>query len=399
MDQDLAVKKKKSKGTETYMESRYFGAPLSPKKSADHLVNNESIPEAGPSHTRAEKENVPVVIDDDCDISMEVALEFEEPVDPVTQEDGYISPLLECPRWETPELSSPVQPRSRSQDAAGLSHDDFGADPISSPLASRKTDSYTHTRRPRSASPTHTRSKDKQIHERGRKALVRKSATCGEVDAELVGPDLRDMFGEDSTSEIDSFEGECQDRDGSAATLSSPTPETPDDTLEVVEARNAEIGGESDGELDSTPGLTDPVEIERLECERRGKVVGNGWREKWALDTKAVVRQIMLHVETPFQRVHAQPTLRRHETTVGGHYQPIRPYSHSPKPGTGMNMGSKVRRRTSLVFLKESKKARRGGQHTQSGLKPESHMDPVGDVLPDAQRRLAQFRWEPMDCR
>jgi hypothetical protein len=302
MEQDLVAKRKKSDEPKSreLLESRFFGASSSlssSKMSAHHhlQIDPESLPEAGPSHIRAEKENVPITVDD-LDNSMEVALEFEDPVDPVTQEDGYLSPSPACPRWETPELSSPVQPKS----TRSRSQDDFGADPISSPLAARSANSRARSRmgRPRSASPSYIRSPENP--ERGRKrkgGLVRETRTCG-GNEEFVGPDLRDIFGDDTTSEICSFEGEHQDGDQSSYTPSPPGPVTPDDGChaEIAESRQTGVELDRDINLGLEQRFDDPMEMEKRSYTMRSETVAIGWREKWALQGRAEVSQSAVHV-------------------------------------------------------------------------------------------------------
>jgi hypothetical protein len=266
MDQDLAAKKKKSEESKTdySMHSRFFGPSFSPpKKSANRHepFDHESLPEAGPSRTQVDKENVPLDVEDDLDISMEVALEFAEPVDPVTQEDGYLSPSPECPRWETPELSSPVQPRN----TRSRSQDDFGADPISSPSIPRKT----YSRRPRSASPPASNG------DRGLNMRLRET-----TDRTIVGPDLRDLFGDDMTSEIDSFEGDGEVDNASAPILPPPSPVTQEDAIQLKVDAELDVDSEINFEADST-------EIDQT-CAERNEAVASGWREKWALDTTMV---------------------------------------------------------------------------------------------------------------
>jgi len=260
----------------------------------------------------------------DFNISMEVGLEFEDPVDPVTQEDGYLSPSPACPRWETPELSSPVQPKS----TRSRSQDDFGADPISSPLAARSANSRARSRmgRPRSASPSYIRSPEHP--ERGRKrkgGLVRETRT----NDEFVGPDLRDMFGDDTTSDIDSFEGERQDGDQSSCTPSPPGPVTPDDGChaEIVESRQTGVELDRDINLGLEQRFDDPMEMEKRSYAMRSETVAIGWREKWALQGRAEVSQNAIHVgssinlrldaadaETP--RDHRYWTSQGHSPTV-----------------------------------------------------------------------------------
>jgi len=160
MEQDLATKKRKGEdlNVETSIRSRFFGDVTLCKNSPTRRSRScdDSQPIAGPSF---EKENIPFRPEYDLDISMEAALEVEDPPDPVTQEDGYLSPPPPCPGWDTPALSSPLQPVKRSSwhnTTSRSVQDDFGVDHISSPPVMRKPHQRSGARRPRSVSPTPT---------------------------------------------------------------------------------------------------------------------------------------------------------------------------------------------------------------------------------------------------
>ena len=243
MDEDLAAKKKRRSQTpkkaKVLTESKFFGD----SKSTPNLHEGLEMPIAGPSRIlefwEDEKENVPMS-DEDLDFAMDL------PEDPVTQEDGYISPAPSFSRLDTPDLSSPLRP-TRADD--GL--DDFGADTISSPEASR------------AAPPVRPRSIGKLEWPKG-EVLVRDTPVpCDHREQRvetLDGPDLRDMFDGDMTSEIDCFD----------ETTPDPSPPiTPDDTDQI------------EVELDMD---VDDLEFEVLEAEAvvaRTEIVANGWWEKW----------------------------------------------------------------------------------------------------------------------
>jgi hypothetical protein len=81
-------------------------------------------------------------------------------------------------------------------------------------------------------------------------------------DLECTGPDLRDAFGDDLTSEIDD-----EGQGGSTSTSNDSAPVTPEDSglvrIPDLEPHFAE---------------TDDVE----ESAIRKEIVANGWRNKWA---------------------------------------------------------------------------------------------------------------------
>jgi hypothetical protein len=247
MDQDIAAKKKKRersltpKKSNILTESRFFGARTSPSE-------HHEDPIAGPSRIREfgneDKENAPMSDED---------LEFAMDDDPVTQEDGYISPSPPSfSRLDTPDLSSPPRPETARKKYLEDDLDDFGVDAISSPIA--------HRLAPRQH---RSRSLEKLDWAKG-EVLVRDTpAPPDQVERSAVaghGPDLRDMFGDDLTSEIDCFEEED--------TLGPTPPATPDDSGEM--------------EVDVGDGVDlDPEELEAEAVVTRTEVVANGWWQKW----------------------------------------------------------------------------------------------------------------------
>lgn len=74
------------------------------------------------------------------------------------------------------------------------------------------------------------------------------------------GPDLRDMFGDDLTSEIDCFDEED--------TLETIAPITPDDSGQIAVDLGCEVGLE-------------PEELEVGAAVMRTEIVANGWWQKW----------------------------------------------------------------------------------------------------------------------
>jgi exonuclease-1 len=261
MDQDLAVKKKQReqsptpKKPEGLTESRFFGA----KPSIGTPNHEEELvaPIAGPSRVRNfledDKENVPMS-DEDLDFIMDI------PEDPVTQEDGYLSPTPSFSRLDTPELSSPLRPGVRRKRETDDGFDDFDAEALSSPEASRQ------------APRRHPRSIERLEWSRG-KVLVRDtpliSGHSAGADETITkdGPDLRDILDDDMTSEID-----CFDED----TLDPTPPITPDGSVQI------EVAPGVDEDIDDL----EHEELEAVSIVTRTEIVANGWWEKWGRTEK-----------------------------------------------------------------------------------------------------------------
>jgi hypothetical protein len=244
MDEDLAAKRKKIDGTPRAARiSRFFASPSKPTSQCEDLHPEEVFHAC--AHN-AVKENVPPLSDDDVDLDMDKA---ESENNFVMQEDGYISPSSRYDRDDsTSELSSPDKPVRAVED------DDFEVDAISSPPITRSHRKaggsgamlVLGTRRPGPST-------DRQQQ--------------GQAD-EVV--DLRDVFMDDSTSDIDVFEDEQGARGiGSLETVSpSPSPQTPVD---------------EDGDLELELELTD---IEAEASVARTDIVASGWWMKYAANGK-----------------------------------------------------------------------------------------------------------------
>jgi hypothetical protein len=242
MDEDLAAKRKKIDGTPPRI-SRFFGSPSKTTSQCEDLQPEEVSDACAHCAVKENvKENVPPLSDDDVDLDMDKA---ESENNFVMQEDGYVSPSSPYDRDDsTSELSSPDKPVRAVED------DDFEVDAISSPPITRSHRKaggsgamlFLGTRRP---------GPDRQ----------------GQAD-EVV--DLRDVFMDDSTSDIDVFEDEQGARGiGSLETVSpSPSPQTPVD---------------EDGDLELELELTD---IEAEASVARTDIVATGWWMKYAANGK-----------------------------------------------------------------------------------------------------------------
>lgn len=238
--------------------SKFFATATVPsqddKRVVDDVSDTESV--AGPSTLcllREGKENIPCTDEDDIgEISDE-----EEP-NPVTQEDGYMSPLSPFSKWDSPELSSPTRPRTYRVGESLSDDDDFGADILSSPpSAARRPKSQATPSRPAGrvlvlATPTRP-DRDTKAKENG-----------------APGPDLRDIFEDwdDRTSDID--EG---GDDSMCSMASSSDPVTP--------AGSQLPAGQCVDDIfdEVTP---DYEEIENQAAAARTERVANGWWEKWS---------------------------------------------------------------------------------------------------------------------
>lgn len=248
MDQDLAAKKKQREQSLTakkpngLTESRFFGAK--PSIGTPNHEEDSVAPIAGPSRVHdfleVDKENVPMS-DEDLDFTMDI------PEDPVTQEDGYLSPTPSFSRLDTPEFSSPLRPgvrRKRETD------DDFDAEALSSPEASRQ------------APRRHSYSIERLEWSRGKILTPVTSDHSAGADETLTkdGLDLRDILDDDMTSEIDCFDEDTFD----------PTPPiTPDGSGQK------EVAPEVDYDID---GLK---QLEAVSVVTRTEIVASGWWEKW----------------------------------------------------------------------------------------------------------------------
>ena len=387
MDQDLAAQKKRRersltpKKSKLLTESKFFGAG----PCANTLNHENDLAEhvAGPSRIRDfeedEKENTPMS-DEDLDFLMDL------PEDPVTQEDGYISPSPSFSHLDnTPELSSPLRPGVTRKQEVDDSVDDFDAEAVSSPVASRL------------ATRCLSRSVGKLEWSQG-EVLVRDipvhtdQRPCAKLVTTKDGPDLRDMFDDDMTSEIDCFDEDTQD----------PTPPiTPDDGYQT----EVELGVDMD---------VDDLEPEELETEAivaRTEIVASGWWEKWGHAGKDKERksQVCVKLFTLLRRfalmLHVglqRPPLLRRETNVtpAGRHPTIHPYWNSalqttkPKPRQS-DAWSKARK--SLTFLQEVKTfskvdVSKGDIVTRPLFHQSSGSDMSDEVVSSAQTKLAKFR-------
>ncbi|KAJ7741949.1 hypothetical protein DFH07DRAFT_49170 [Mycena maculata] len=390
LDRDIAAKRKKRE-TALPTQSRFFAA-LRPPDNTGRSAPTLDCPVAGPSCPHESKENVPLAdLDDDLgveetdlDADLEwdslslVALperdretqmmDIEEPDDGVEQEDGYISPTPSRSR-DSEDLSSPLRPgvtpppKKRVKTERIEYETDFEVDAVSSPPEEVRGH---RVRLPalslyRSPSP-------------GGAILV--AASPDAPGTVLVGPDLRDAFGDERTSEIDCFEDEASGASGSTPTP-TPSPLTPED----------DVSG------DLALALVDPEELEVQANVARTEAVAAGWRNMWANPGTAIAKG----------KGRETPTLRRRETNVtpAGRHLPInahlRPHPYllhdapSSVPLKNAGRAKALQGRRSLTFLDPVRaKPSRGRAPDVPILR-----DDGDDAATRAQMRLAQFRCPP----
>ena len=373
MDQDIAAKKKKREASlspkkpKGSKESRFFGGET--PNSTLRRCETVAMSVAGSGLHVIDKENTPL-LGDDLDFIM------DDSNDPVTQEDGYISPSPSFSRMVTPDpdISSPSRPDSFKYD----DNDDFDADALSSPV----TTTLAPQRRPHAI----------ERLQWGCGIQPRETSTLpGEKQAlnnAQGGPDLRDMFGDDPTSEIDCFdEGNTPD----------PTPPvTPD----------AERG--LDVDLESEDELEDDMGIKAVAAST--EIVASGWWAKWANTGKGkgprnLVRVLLLDLhQTRGEDVdvtsaqHPRPALMRRETNItptGVERRRVtQPQSSStrhmksrPKPRL---FGKPSDIRKSLVFMQA---VPMGGDTVARRLTGDSSGSDLADeIVSTAPSRLSRFR-------
>jgi hypothetical protein len=162
----------------------------------------------------------------------DVDLEVEESIG-VIQEDGYLSPASIFSRFDTPDLSSPEQPRRRRRNGKASDEDDFGADVLSSPVNGTRAMKIKQRADFRTPVSEDMRSE-------------KDTEDCG-IDKEDKGTDLRTAFGDDLTSEIECPETASSFTSTTRSSSSGPyTPkeyrEGPFDKAEVDEAEEIAPG-------------------------------------------------------------------------------------------------------------------------------------------------------------
>jgi len=316
MHDDLATKRKKLLETEdrentaSPVQSRFFGDNPTAGPSRLQLIPKE---EDGVLDTQ----EVVLVADSSDAEEVEDADAADEEVDPVAQEDGYLSPASSLKRLSTPDVSSPPRPveapRVFCRDSSAR---DFAVDILSSP----------ETRK--AVLPLRSKSLSGRERKTFGRTLVpdtpRKSAPANSADgrdAELLcGPDL---FDDADTEEIADFAMPPCSSGGS--TQSSSGLDTP-------------VSQESPGPgvvtCDEDLDLEDGIEFMGIR-QAKQDAVAKGWWSKWARGGASATKDSSLHrvclislhtllstsffflaVETHFTYLQKYTPLRRRETTV-----------------------------------------------------------------------------------
>jgi hypothetical protein len=287
MDHDMMFKRQKRKDLDVSSipsdhvpastRSKFFSALSSGQSRGQHVPHDggggpDTDSVAGPSGLGPlahNKENIPCIAPvDELD---EGEISVDEGADPVTQEDGYMSPGPSFSRWDSPDLSSPLRPGSRASKwpTQDVEEDDdiSDADVLSSPIgvAQKRGRVASRTRMSPSPSPS---AGNVLVH--GTPTRIAKRGDAG--GPARLGPDLRDIFENwsDGTSDID--EGGEESLESMESLASSSEPVTPEGSTQHVVCVD-----------DSYDDMTDDIEeIERQALATRNARVANGWWERWA---------------------------------------------------------------------------------------------------------------------
>lgn len=290
LDEDLAAKRIKinqASSSTNLTHSRFFPSSSATKQQVEQAAV-DLMPSSRIQLPLSDKENLPdhadnVIVSEDLDEIL------DEHPDPVTQEDGYLSPSPSYFRSATPDLSSPVRPwnLARRDHCDG---DDFGADVIPSPTAVR-----TVTRH---ALHQCLLPKKEKVS-----ILVRETPPpangMGSAD-EIEGPDLRDVLDIEALGDIDAIDDDIITPASSSSTTGPISPK----------------GNGMNDEFDMDESAEGPTVTS---ANARTEIVANGWWNKWALnkDLRTTVG-IIVSVTIIFvsNRPQKSAVLRRRETTI-----------------------------------------------------------------------------------
>ncbi|KAJ3969077.1 exodeoxyribonuclease 1 [Lentinula raphanica] len=322
MDQDVAAKKKKRRTP--------LSAPASPTTSSRFFVNPvvsdirrtssgmtiQSRTDAGleTENLASSEDEVESVHDGDSLVAHgypDTELEDHSSSN-VEQEDGYISPSASMSRVED-EFSSPSN-RPFADDA----DDNFGADPVSSPVAVASV--FRPRRLSRSPSLVRAGSLDKILVHDSPVPLPNKLSTTKPV------VDLKECLDHDASSDID-YSG--SDNEDSTPPYPSPLTPVQTDTNRVDQSEEIE---------------DDPAEEGLRANALRTQAVAAGWRNRWAHE--------------PSYPKNVQSSLKRRETNITptGRHRQLRineDITSAPRvtPRLAVNP---IRGRKSLSFLEET---------------------------------------------
>lgn len=395
MDHDMISKRQKRKErdmpgsssphTPRHTTSKFFSGASSSR--VDTRQPPRAIPDsepAGPSglgRLAHNKENIPCVEDEDELDGGEISMD-EEP-DPVTQEDGYMSPSPSFSRWDSPELPSPSRPRNRW--SSPPAEDDFGADVLSSPPAAARP-----ARRQSLVNSDETKTNDYSTLPSSGNILVHGTPTSAEKRKSVKavaapGPDLRNIFEDwdDKTSDIDES---CEDSMESPASSSDPvTPESLTQRVVCVVDAYDEI-------------TSDIEEIEREAVATRNERIASGWWERWSCGAEGQqsVCCAAYRFRLAFHGYFLQKigTLQRRETTITaeGRHHPARRLSSTKR--TAQNQDLRTANRKSLPFQPQPKAIQRSGyiHHDVSKRPGSSGSERAAEIVENAKLRLDGYR-------
>lgn len=279
MDKDSATKRaRRDERAITIKESRFFAEPaalrMRPSKLQEHLMT----PAAHPSKVTAEKENIgslPIQGAEEKEENEEV--EYQE-ADLVPQEDGYASLSPTTSLYDAQDLSSPARPSRKRQWSDTIdSADDFGVEAISSPPM---------TKRPLRLRPPPLGISMTNVAPLFVPKLEQMASQEG-----FVGPDLRDVFLDEPTSDINGFEeDEMAVQDDSretedeipGTTTPSPEPLTSDGNDEAMIGPMTDPEGEDDLDF----GIEESAPMAK-QIARNTEAIANGWWKQWGRSSKS----------------------------------------------------------------------------------------------------------------
>ena len=257
------------------------------EEEAENFISTQSrffapdTPVAGPSR-QGSRQFRTVFDNDDNEIVQ------DEMIDPVTQEDGYLSPVESISHFDLSDVSSPARPEDndRKSHKHKWTDDDFDdADVLSSPTADRMyTPQLSETSprllpirlfSPRKEQPTSREGKSEVVLVPNSPARAPTRTDTG-MELKHQGPDLRKVFvdrQEDASSDIEMDEGLDEDvaptpqcslgSTGTTASISGP--ETPVD-VDVIDVDVEEID----------------LDVAAKSGRARQAAVAKGWWAKWA---------------------------------------------------------------------------------------------------------------------
>lgn len=224
------------------------------------------------------KENVPPFGEEEVDPPA------DHPKSPSAEGEGRISPNFDLGEDEDstddPDLSSPIRPRHDGQD---IDDRDFSTEPVSSPPINR-SHHPEHRRDPRRRGDN-AKSGERILVQATPGGTPQHPKQTTNNKRRTGGPDLRDVFSEQPTSEIDCSE----DESGSTTDVDSHGRDRhyhgPDPLRQIgwVSRKNNDA---MIGSVNGAEQLESPCNV------AQSKVVSRGWSERWAFRGNSQLRVI-----------------------------------------------------------------------------------------------------------